>query len=66
MFTHRSLPMHYVTEMFGDAERLLQMAVYSSSSAAAAGANGEGVKDEADEIGERMEQDFDAMSLFKL
>ncbi len=48
---NRALPLHYLTELFADAERLLQIAVYAP---------------EADEIGEKMEEDFDAMSLFKL
>ena len=51
---HRDLPMHFVTELFGDAERVLQMAVYAAPETI------------DDEVGEKMEEDFDAMSLFKL
>ena len=46
--------MHFVTELFGDAERVLQMAVYAAPETV------------DDEVGEKMEEDFDAMSLFKL
>ena len=46
--------MHFVTELFGDAERVLQLAVYAAPETV------------DDEVGEKMEEDFDAMSLFKL
>ena len=46
--------MHFVTELFGDTEKVPQMAVQAAPETI------------DDEVGEKMEQDFDAMSLFKL
>ena len=52
--TRRDLPMRFVTDLFSDAEKVLQMAVYAAPETI------------DDEVGEKMEEDFDAMSLFKL